>query len=346
MHVVLPGQPAAQTGGFIYDHQMVEALRARGIDVAVHSLAQGWPFPDDAGMRNADEQLQSLPDDALVLVDGLAFGAMPHLAKAHAARLRLVPLVHHPLAAETGLSVQDREKLEASERAALAQARHVIATSAFTAGALVDYGVTHDGVSVVPPGVVPAPPAAGGQGQALRLLCVATLIPRKGHDVLLNALAGLTDRAWELDLVGSEILNARHATQLRRLSSELGLDERVRFHGSVQGERLEALYHHADLFVLASHYEGYGMVLMEAVARGLPVVATAGGAVPYTLPERSGLLAPAGDIAGLRNCLARVLDDPEMRRRMAAGAHEARDNLPTWSDAAGRLLAALENIGS
>lgn len=344
MHFVLPGQPAAQTGGFIYDHQMVNALRARGIDVATHSLAQGWPFPEDAAVTAAEELFRSLPDDALVLVDGLAYGALPDLAAAQTRRLRLVPLVHHLLAAETGLTVQERERLEDSERRALAAARHVIATSGFTAGSLVDYGVTHERISVVPPGVILAPPAAGSQGTALQILCVATLIPRKGHDVLLNALAGVSDRAWELDLVGSEILNARHATQIRRLCSELGLDDRVRFHGAVQGERLEALYHRADLFVLASHYEGYGMVLTEAVARGLPVVATAGGAVPDTLPEGSGLLAPAGDVAGLRSCLARVLDDRALRQRMAAGAHEARDKLPTWSDAASQLLAALEHV--
>jgi glycosyltransferase involved in cell wall biosynthesis len=345
LHFIVPGDPETRTGGFVYDRRIAEALRSQGVEVAVHALPSGWPFPGQEALQAAKALLAGLPRGALVLVDGLAYSVLPVLAAEHGDRLRLVALVHHPLAEETGLSAQDREALAESERAALIHARHVVATSGFTANALLDYGVTQDRISIVPPGVEPASLAAGSEGETPHLLCVATLTPRKGHDVLLNALAGLADRAWTLDLAGSEVLNVRHATQMRRVCSGLNLDHRVRFHGELAGERLEALYRNADIFVLASHYEGYGMVLTEAVAHGLPVVATAGGAVPYTLPEGAGLLAPPGDIAGLRAALARVLDDTELRERMAAGARAARDRLPTWSDSAMKLANALERVG-
>lgn len=344
LHLVVPGEPETPTGGFVYDERIMTALRERGHDVAVHALPPGWPFPDDAGLRAAEALFARLPDNALVLVDGLAFGVLPALAARHAPRLRLVALVHHPLAEETGLSAREREALAQSERAALSHARHVVATSGFTANALVDYGVTCERVSVVPPGVAPAPLSVGSGDESPRLLCVATLTPRKGHDVLLNALAGLADRAWTLDLAGSEVLNVRHATQMQRLCSRLGLDGRVRFHGAVDSATLARLYLHADLFVLTSHYEGYGMVVTEAVAHGLPVVATAGGAVPYTLPEGAGLLAPPGDVAGLRAALARVLDDAALRDRLGAGAQAARERLPTWADAAAKLAGELERV--
>ncbi len=342
LHVVVPGPLDTPTGGFVYDRRVVAGLRAQGRDVRVHELPPGWPAPDADAMAAAEAALAALPDGARVLLDGLALGVLPELAARHAARLRLVGLVHHPLAEETGLDAAARARLRDSERRALAAVRHVVVTSAFTAERLLDYGVDRARLSVVPPGVDPAPLATGSTGPGPRLLCVASLTPRKGHDVLLNALAGLADRVWRLELVGSDTLAVRHAAGLRRLCGRLGLEGRVRFRGELHGAALEQAYDEADLFVLASHYEGYGMVLTEAVARGLPVVATAGGAVADTLPAGSGLLAPPGEVAALRGALGRVLDEPELRERLVAGARAARARLSTWARTAEQLAAELD----
>jgi glycosyltransferase involved in cell wall biosynthesis len=344
LHLVVPGDPDTHTGGFIYDKRLAEELRKLGLEVAVHALPDGWPYPDFRAVDAAEATLQAIPDRALVLVDGLALGVLPRLAERQAERLRLIALVHHPLAEETGLEPGERARLFDSERDALAQVCHVVATSAFTAQSLVDYGVTQDRLSVVPPGTEPAALAAGSGKSAPALLCVASLTPRKGHDLLLNALATLVDKPWTLDLVGSETRNTRHAHQMRRLCTRLNLSARVSFRGELSGRALDRAYHASDLFVLASHYEGYGMVITEAVARGLPVVATAGGAVPYTLPEGAGLLAEAGDVDALAWALGRVLDDPDLFARLAEGARGARERLPRWSDSARRLAADLERV--
>lgn len=344
LHVIVPGDPETSTGGFIYNRKMVEALRAQGLEIAVHALPDGWPYPGKAAVDAAEETLAGLPDGARVLFDGLAFGVLPRLAERESARLKLIALVHHPLAEETGLDAGDKARLFESERDALTHATHVVATSGFTAEVLVDYGVTQDRLSIVPPGVEPAPMAEGSGRAAPAMLCVATLTPRKGHDVLLNALGTLVDKPWTLDLVGSETMDVRHAHQMQRLASRLGLNSRVAFRGELTGDELERAYNGADLFVLASHYEGYGMVLTEAVAHGLPVVAAAGGAVPYTLPEGAGLLAPPGDVDGLAGALHRVLTSPDLFAQLAEGARKARGRLPRWKDSAATLAADLERV--
>jgi glycosyltransferase involved in cell wall biosynthesis len=345
LHLVVPGDPETNTGGFIYDRRLVAELKKLGLCVAIHPLPEGWPYPGYQAVDAADRTLAEIPAGARVIVDGLALGVLPRLAEREGQRLRLIALVHHPLAEETGLDPGERARLYESERDALAHVSHVVATSGFTAQSLVDYGVTQERLSVIPPGVEAHELAEGSGRAAPAILCVGALSPRKGHDVLLNALSLLTARPWTLDVVGSETRDARHAQEMRRLTTELGLDSRVVFRGELSGRALDAAYHTCDLFVLASHYEGYGMVLTEAVARGLPVVATAGGAVPDTLPEGAGLLAPPGDVEALAGALERVLGSPELFAQLAEGARAARQRLPSWTDSARQLASDLEQVG-
>ena len=225
------------TGGYGYDRQMIAGLRAAGREVDVVALDAGFPWPHAAALAHAAQQLAAIRDGALVVVDGLAFGAMPALAEQHAARLRWVALVHHPLALETGLSAQQGRALFDSERRALATARGVIVTSAATARELARYGVAAERVHVVTPGTDAAPLATGSGADPVRhgvsLLCVATLIPRKGHAVLIEALRGLQDRAWTLHCVGSATRDVDTANALRSAIAEHGLGDRVRLHGEV-----------------------------------------------------------------------------------------------------------------
>ncbi|MBI5257445.1 MAG: glycosyltransferase family 4 protein [Burkholderiales bacterium] len=350
---VVPGDLGSATGGYAYDRRMIAGLRATGHAVTLVSLAAGFPWPDAAAQAHAAQQLGAIGDGARVVVDGLAFGALPALAEQHAARLRWVALVHHPLALETGLGPEQGRTLFDSERRALATARGVIVTSAATARALARYGVAAERVQVVHPGTDPAPLATGpgpgaGAGAArqagLCLLCVATLIPRKGHAVLIEALRGLQDRAWTLHCVGSATRDAGTARALRAAITAQGLGGRVRLHGEVSAPALQALYAQADAFVLATYFEGYGMALAEALAHGLPVVSTTAGAIPDTVPADAGLLVPPGDVAALRAALAALLDEPALRARLASGARSARAALPSWPQAVARFAAALASI--
>ncbi len=279
-----------------------------------------------------------------MLVDGLAYGALPELAEAEGGRLRLVALVHHPLALETGLAPERAASLRDAEVRALAQARLILVTSPFTATLLGDWGVSPGRLRVVEPGTDPAPIAQGSGSGPLRLLCVASLTPRKGHDLLLQALAGLRDRSWHLDCVGSLDRDPAWAQGLIRRRDELGLAGRVSLLGALGDEELAGRYEAADLFVLPSRFEGYGMVFAEALARGLPILASRAGAVGATVPPEAGLLVPADDSAALGQALGRLMADPALRRRLAQGARAAGLGLPTWRDAVAAFAAALEEV--
>ena len=339
LDLVVPGPLETRTGGFIYDRRIVEQLRARGWRVSVHELAPGLPQPAPAALAD-------LPAGRTVVIDGLALGGMPAIAERECGRLRLIGLVHHPLALETGLTAAQARELHAAERRALAAVAQVVVTSRTTAAALADYGVAPERVTVVNPGTDPAPLAAGSGGAGLNLLCVATLTPRKGHATLVEALAGLQDRSWCLRCAGSAERDADVAAALRRQIAAAGLDGRVVLLGELDETALDGEYARADVFVLASNYEGYGMAFAEAVAHGLPIVATAGGAVAQTVPAAAGLLVPPGDVAALRAALARLIDDSAVRARLREGARRARQGLSTWQEAGDRFAAAVRGAAA
>jgi glycosyltransferase involved in cell wall biosynthesis len=269
---------------------------------------------------------------------------MPDIAEAESQRLRLVALVHHPLAEETGLPPGRARALREAERRALAAVAGVLVTSRSTARMLPDFGVAPERIQVVEPGTDPAPPALGSGTGTLSLLCVATLIPRKGHALLLDALAGLADRDWRLVCVGSLERDPETAAAVQARIHTLNLTERVLLAGELDEPALADCYARADLFVLPTLFEGYGMALAEALARGLPVIGTRVGAVPDTVPAGAGILVPPNDAASLREALRQVLRDEALRRRLAAGALAARAGLPSWQDASRRMAAAIARI--
>jgi len=341
LEFVLPGDPETLTGGYEYDRRIVAGLRELGWEVNVHALDASFPAATTSALENARRALARIPAGRIVLIDGLALGAMPEIAEAEAKRLVLHGLVHHPLAEETGLTPSQARALRQSETRALAAVRGVVVTSNATARALARYGVAAARILVVEPGTDPAPLARGSRDATVELLCVASVVPRKGHLLLVQALAALADRDWHLTCIGSLERSPETTTSLARAIAALGLGNRVALAGELRRAQLDPFYDRADVFVLSTLHEGYGMALAEALARGLPVVSTCAGAVPDTVPGDAGLLVPAGDVDALRAALARVLDDPALRARLAAGARRARERLPTWTQSCAKLAAGL-----
>jgi glycosyltransferase involved in cell wall biosynthesis len=345
---LLPGDPDTPTGGYHYDRCIVAGLGALGWRVRLRSLHDSFPSPDAKALRHARETLQAIPDDATVLIDGLALGAMPALALQEASRMRLIALVHHPLADETGLSADTAKHLRRQEMQALTAARGVIVTSPYTARRLADYWVPRERLRVVVPGVDPRVRGrtTGTGGAAPSLICVATVTPRKGHDVLLQALAGMTDLDWRLDCIGDLGRDQTWSARVLALRDALGLSERVCFTGALSDDLVEQHYRRADLAVLATRFEGYGMAISEAVARGLPVVSTRGGAAAETLPAGAGVLVPVDDRAALGAALRRLVAEPQERQRLADGAWRAARALPTWHTASIRFAAMVSALSA
>ena len=279
------------------------------------------------------------------MVDGLALGAMPQQAKFAADRLALVALVHHPLALETGLAPELQAALRQSESQALGQAKRVVVTSEATAGVLVaDYGVAPGRIGVVLPGTDPAPTAVGSKGPALALLCVGSLVPRKGHLDLVAALARLKDLPWHLTCIGSTTRDPAVTRRLEEHIAQEGLEDRVTLAGEKPQAVLQAASQDADLFVLPSHHEGYGMALAEALAHGLPIVSTTAGAISETVPAEAGLLVPPGDVARLTEALGGLLRNEGLRMQLRGGALQMRGTLPSWDKAAACFAAELAKV--
>lgn len=341
---VVPGPIDTRTGGSIYDRRMADGLRRRGWDISVVELEASFPQPTAAAATGAADALARLAPGTVVVMDGLALSALPDLIEREAARLRIVALVHLPLVADVTFDPDTRSRLAAAEHRALAASALVVVTGTATLALLERYSLPLDRVVVVEPGTDPAPQSRGSGGPGVRLLCVATLNSGKGHDVLLSALAAVPNRDWHLTCAGS--LTGDHATadRVRDLVRRLKLDDHVTLAGELDTAALAACYGVADVFVLATLRETYGMAVAEALAHGLPVVSTTTGAIPDLVGHDAGLLVPPGDVDALAEALSRVIVDAGLRAHLAAGARQVRDRLPGWEQAAARMDAALKGV--
>lgn len=342
VHLLVPGPFDAISGGTIYDRHIVEGLRALGETVTVVELPGSHPNPDEAATEGARAALRDIPADARIVIDGLGLPAFLPLAQDLAER-RAVALIHHPTALEHGFPDASRTVLKAKERALFGAVARIICTSPLTARRLPEeFGADPLRIGVVEPGTEPAPRAAGSGGPGCAILSVGTLVPRKGHDVLMRALARLTDLEWSLTIVGDDRRDPAHAHGLRALAEELGIAARVAFAGEVTGAALEALYHHADLFALATKWEGYGMAAAEAMARGLPLAITAGGAIAEVVAKGSAIVSPVDDVVSLSKGMRRPIFDTALRADMADAAWAGGQALPRWPDRAAAFRAEID----
>jgi glycosyltransferase involved in cell wall biosynthesis len=347
VHVVVPegiDDPARPSGGNAYDRRVCRGLAALGWAVHEHAVPGAWPRAGEAGHAALARAVGRIPDGAVVLLDGLIASTAPEALVPQARRLRQVVLVHMPL----GHRPPDDEAgaVRGREREVLAAAAAVVTTSAWSRRRLGElYALPADRVHVTEPGVDAArlsPGSAAGDA----LLCVAALTPDKGHDVLLDGLAIARDLSWRCACVGSLVRDPAFADGVRRRAQNSGLGDRVDFPGARTGTELDRAYAAADLVVLASHAETYGMVVTEALARGLPVLATEVGGLTEALGHgedgtRPGLLVPPGDAAALGAALRTWLSDVELRARLRRAARERRASLRRWPATASVLAGVL-----
>ncbi len=339
----VPGDLATLTGGYAYDRRMIAELEHLGWTVDLVDLGDGFPWPSNEVRSAAQARLLAVPARRAVVIDGLALGVLPEVALQLHSRHPLIALVHHPLALETGLSAGQSDLLRASERAALTATSHVIVTSVATARILAtDYAIPAERITVASPGTDLAPMAQGSQDGVVRLLSIGAVVPRKGFDVLIAALATLTDLPWHLTIVGDRSRSPETAAQLDVNIRRHNLGSRAAVRGAISPERLAELYASADLFVLASRFEGYGMAYAEAIAHGLPVIGTNAGAIPDTVTAGVGVLVAPDDSNALSVVLRRIIENPDERRRMATSARAAARHLPTWQESAKIFGRAIE----
>ena len=332
----IPGDLLTATGGYIYDRHIIEGLRASGWQVQVLELGDGFPYPDSGTQQKACERLLTLEPGVPVVIDGLAFGVLPEVAAQLRQRHPLIALVHHPLAFETGLSAEQSAHFKGTEKRALAHATGVVVTSPATLHDVVEhFAVPRSAITSILPGTDRVPPVSRPSAQGpLRLLAVGSVVKRKGFDVLLPALAQLSELSWHLTIAGDLTRDAEAVAQLHADLERFDLLTRVRVLGAIDSAQLQMLYSQADVFVLASRFEGYGMAYAEALAHGLPVIGTTAGAIPDTVPKTAGLLVEPGHVDSLQNALRQIMQDQALRQSLSQGALLAAAQQPSWADCA------------
>lgn len=342
VHVVVPrgiDDPLRPSGGNTYDRRLCEALDGCGRSVRVVEVEGGWPWSADAGSAPLESALRELPDGSLVVVDGLLASGLPRVMVPASARLRVVLLMHMPVGGE-------------AEYAVVRAASALITPSAWCRDWLLGtHGLDPTRVHVARPGVDPAP-AATGRPAGDRFLCVGSVTPGKGQDLLLEALVRVSDLPWTCSCVGAVRLAPSFAVDLRRDAHRTGLADRFTLAGPRADHELGAMYAEADVLVLASRAESYGMVVTEALAHGLPVIATEVGGVPEALDGatadgiRAGILVPSDDAPALGAALRRWLADARLRDSLRSAAIERRARLDGWSATAERVDRVLVEVAA
>lgn len=347
-YFLYPGDPATATGGYRYNREIMRECRLSGWEVTERPLPSGFPRPSRTDLAATAEVLRSLPDGAIVVIDGLAYGAMPEIAEANRDRLWMVPLVHLALCDEVGLAESERTKLFDSERKALRAARRIICTSPTSKRRLRAFGVADEHCFVVEPGVIRRAHTPMPARAAVHLLSIGSYTQRKGYEVLFKALASVSDRlrcagaVWRLDCVGATGSDLALEQRLWQRATTFG--GAVHLHGPTTEPTLDGFFRNADAYVSAALHETYGMALAEALAYGLPIVAAAGGAVSETVPAAAALFVPPGDVDRLAAALERIIREAPLRQRLAAAARQASERLPDWTEAARRFRETLTRL--
>lgn len=339
IHVACPGAIDQPTGGYRYDAAIVRELRAAGRDVVVHELTGSHPLAD-AAARDAAGRCVAAARDGILVVDGLALPAFADHFGPDAGPI--IALIHHPLALETGIDAAARRHFETLEPRLARAARGVIVTSPATMPAVRAMAVQPSRIVAVMPAVQRGALRARRDCATLALLCVASLTPRKGHRVLIDALASLRDLRWRLTCIGPTDLDPATTRRVRMAIAQRRLQRRIRLTGAAPPQTVRNAYRQADLFVLPSYYEGYGMAFAESIAAGLAVIASGAGAVATTVPRTAGHLVRSGDARALACTLRRVLQQTSARRRLRQGAVSMARRFPDWATQGRRFAAALD----
>jgi len=340
--LAVPGDLTMLTGGYIYDRRLLHELHLLGHDATHIELPASFPNPTPSDMLETFERLNDIDKHTALIVDGLAFGALEQ-TRVETIQAPVVALVHHPLAKENGISESRRLTLLNTERANLSHAKHILVPSPHTAATLVsEYAIPESRITIARPGT-DRPIAPPQPIDPPLILSVGIQLKRKGHDILLKALAHIVDLDWQATIVGSP-LDQNYSRELQRLLVDLGLTGRVKLAGKVDHETLAALYQSASLFALATRYEGYGIVFDEALVHSLPIVSCLTGAVSDTVPSSAGVLVPPEQPIAFAAALRNILTNPQTKNTLSAAANKYGQALPSWAETARTTAEALSLI--
>jgi glycosyltransferase involved in cell wall biosynthesis len=340
MTFFVPGSFPATTGAIVFDTRLAEALRGIGHEVTIVPVAGAHPLPDAAARASAAElwrAYQSRTPAGIAVIDGFCLYAFDGLEPGPQAA-GVTAMLHHPMSLEPQLPQDERAAFALIEQRMLPRLARIVVPSEAILGRLASaLTLPSELVAVVTPGIPEAPRSTGSGGRLCHVLAVGSLIPRKGHDTVLRALAGLTDLDWVLTICGDGGIDPDHAAGLRDLAEASGLTGRVTFAGACAPSVMETLWQGADIFVSGSCFEGYGMTVAEAVRRGLPLAVTHGAAASEVIPPEGSVIVEPGDNIQLSKALRRLIFSASLRQELSEAAWQAGRGFPGWTQQARRF---------
>jgi glycosyltransferase involved in cell wall biosynthesis len=340
IHFVISGDIHKLTGGSIYNERIMSGLKLCGHDVKVHHLNDDFPFPSDKSLEYCRKDLLAIKTGEPVIIDSLVFGVIPDVLKKLSQANPVIALIHLLLSSNSDFTAYEFMLVKRSEREALKFAAKIIATSSYTEMELLNLGMDKDKIRIIIPGVDIYPQKKSFNETPGHLVCISNYTPGKGHIVLVHALRKLKDKAWELHCYGNMDFNPGYVAWLNGVIQSSGLKDRFFLHPPLERHQLTDVLLLADLFIHPSDFETYGMAVTEALAHGVPVIASSGGGIRQTIPESMGRFFEPGDADGLYSLLLEQFENSELYQKLCSKVIEYPKQANSWE----RSISLFEEI--
>lgn len=330
LHFLIPGDIDIFTSCYIYDRRIIEGLKSKGHIVKLHRLPDDFPFPSKGSLQLCNQIIKTIPKSEPIVIDGLAFGAIPSILKVVYGMNPIIGLIHLPLSVDPNYSAYQRTIITGPEKEAFGYASKFIVTSEYTAEIFANLGIEEKNVNLVIPGLDNFSKKKDYPETPKKLLSIANLCRNKDHNILVSALSALSNKDWILHCYGNLDFDRNYLSEFQALIRRNKLQDKILIHGIISGKELNDVYLDADLFIHPSDFEVYGMALAEALAHGIPVVASTGGGICRTIPAKMAQFFKPGDVYGLQSILEELFENPDLYKRLYTKASTYNEQAQTW----------------
>lgn len=327
VHFLTMGDMQSLTGGYLYNMHMMEGLEQMGYSVNV--FGTDWPWDDKSELAKICRfHFEKLTVGSCILIDSLVLVKIRSSVQEFSSRLIFVGLIHLP--ATYTFTSGKFGKLAEEEMMVLHQMKQLIVTGQFTYNLLWKAGLNRANLWIVEPGTGPFPQKTHYKPVPSELLCIANYSAIKAQDTLIRSLYSLTDRDWTLHLYGDKDRDKEYSAGIISFIKQLNLETRVIMHGIAMRDEITAIFLNADLFVMPSLFESYGMALTESLAHGVPVLSTRAGNIPCTVPGGMGILVEPGNEKELTDALLSLMDEPAKYASLCSAASKYHLDARSW----------------
>jgi glycosyltransferase involved in cell wall biosynthesis len=329
------------TGGHLYNMHIINGLKNKNYSVSLQAAGGKWDNKEGID-KMCRLYLQKIPWGSCIIIDSLILASLTNLVRKSMDRFKFLGLIHLPVSYDIKTGIHG--KLSEDELGALNHMHRLVVTGGFTFDLLCNAGIDPRKITIIQPGTDQFPRKAQYARVPSNLLCIANYSALKAQDVLIRALSRLKTRNWTLHLYGDTDRDPEYTSFLRSLILYLGLESRIIVHRIVERQNISKVFLEADLFILPSLFESYGMVLSESLAHGIPVISTLAGNIRNTVPEGMGILIEPGNEAELADSISSLFDSPEKYSALCTASSSYYKQSRSWEQAVSEFESVIRKI--